>query len=91
MSHSKRGIVFDYRALRLIMGLIAFSLPIVVTVLATGPLSSISAPYYTDGRDAFVGMLFIVGALLWAYTPSCGHTRPLVGIQWTYFERRMGE
>lgn len=67
MSHSKRSIVFDYRALRLIMGLIAFSLPIVVTVLATDPLSSISASYYTDGRDAFVGMLFIVGALLWAY------------------------
>jgi len=71
MSHSKKGIVFDYRALRLIMGLIAFSLPIVVTVLAADPLSSISASYYTDGRDAFVGMLFIVGALLWAYN---GHT-----------------
>ncbi len=63
--------VFDYRALRLLMGVIAFALPFVVGVLSSRSLSSISASYYTEARDAFVGMLFVVSALLWAYN---GHT-----------------
>jgi len=63
--------VFDYRTLRLLIGLIAFSLPLVVELLATATIPSISASYYTEARDAFVGMLFIVGAFLWAYN---GHT-----------------
>ena len=66
------GKVFDYRALRLIMGMIAFAIPIVVTLISTDPLSSISASYYTEARDVFVGMLFVVGAFLWAYN---GHTK----------------
>ena len=64
--------VFDYRALRLMMGLIAMSLPFVVTFRANLPLSSISASYYTAARDLFVGQLFVVGAFLWAYR---GQTR----------------
>lgn len=35
MSGNERNPVFDYRALRLLMGLIAFALPFVVTALAT--------------------------------------------------------
>ena len=62
-----RSVVFDYRALRLLMGLIALALPFVVTALSTTDLSSISASYYTEARDAFVGMLFVVSAFLWAY------------------------
>ena len=73
MMTNQRGKVFDYRALRLLMGIIALSLPFVVRAVAASPLSSISASYYTDARDAFVGMLFIVGAFLWAYN---GHTEP---------------
>jgi hypothetical protein len=65
--------VFDYRALRLLVGLIAFALPFVVSFLSSIPLSSISASYYTEGRFVFVGMLSIVGAFLWAYN---GHTPP---------------
>lgn len=63
--------VFDYRALRLLVGLIAFTLPFVVSILSSSRLSSISASYYTNARDAFVGMLFIVSSFLWAYN---GHT-----------------
>lgn len=59
--------VFDYKALRLLVGLIAFALPFVVSFQSSISLSSISASYYSDARDAFVGMLFIVGAFLWAY------------------------
>ena len=35
--------VFDYRTLRLLIGLIAFSLPFVADMLATIPIASISA------------------------------------------------
>jgi hypothetical protein len=73
MTTATRGKVFDYRALRLLMGLIAFSLPIAVTVAAMTFPSSISASYHTNARDVFVGMLFIVSAFLWAYN---GHTTP---------------
>lgn len=63
--------VFDYRALRFLVGLIAIFLPIIVSLLSTTELSSISASYYTNARDVFVGMLFIVSAFLWGYN---GHT-----------------
>jgi hypothetical protein len=63
--------VFDYRALRLLMGIIAFALPFTVSLISTDPLPSISASYYTEARDTFVGMLFIVASFLWAYK---GHT-----------------
>jgi hypothetical protein len=76
MNSENRDVDFDYRALRLLVGLIAFLLPVVVTLISCCPLSSISASYYTAGRDALVGMLFIVGAFLWAYN---GHT-PAQGI-----------
>lgn len=71
MTSENTGTVFDYRALRLLMGIIALTLPFLVTLLSSSPLSSISASYYTEARDAFVGMLFIVGAFMWAYN---GHT-----------------
>ena len=67
MSNSNTATVFDYRALRLLVGIIALSLPFLVSVLASDPLSSISWSYHTEARDAFVGSLFIVGAFLWAY------------------------
>ena len=71
MTTQNRGTVFDYRALRLLMGLIAFALPFVVWLLSARPLSSISASYHTEARDMFVGMLFVVSAFLWAYN---GHS-----------------
>lgn len=67
MTTTKIGKVFDYRALRLLIGVIAFSLPFVTGLLASAPLVSISASYYTEARDVFVGMLFVVSAFLWAY------------------------
>ena len=76
MAAMLKGKVFDYRALRLLMGAIALSMPFVVRALAGESLPSISASYYTAARDSFVGMLFVVGAFLWAYnghTPSEGN------------------
>lgn len=50
------------------MGLIALSLPVVVVVLASPQsLASISAYWYTNSRDMFVGQLFVVGSFLFAY------------------------
>lgn len=63
--------VFDHKTLRLLLGIIAFTLPFLVTWVARAPLASISASYFTEARDWFVGMLFIVGALMLAYN---GHT-----------------
>ncbi len=63
--------VFDYKALRLTLGIIAFALPWWVTAIAGTELSSISASYFTNARDWFVGLLFIVGGLMFAYN---GHT-----------------
>ena len=71
MADGNKGVVFDYRALRLLMGFIALALPFTVSILSSSPLSSISASYYTEARDAFVGMLFVVSAFLWAYN---GHS-----------------
>jgi hypothetical protein len=72
MEKQMLGKVFDYRGLRLLMGLIALSLPIIVTTLAGKSLTSISASYYSEARDVFVGLLFAVGSFLFAYR---GHTR----------------
>ena len=72
MSSSNNSKVFDYRALRLLVGIIAFAIPICVTIISSDSLSSISASYFTKARDAFVGMLFIVSAFLWAYN---GHSK----------------
>lgn len=67
-----RNRTFDYVTLRLLMGMIAFGLPIVVIWLAfPKELESISASYHTAAQDAFVGLLFIVAAFLIAYR---GHT-----------------
>jgi len=66
-----RSPVFDYKALRLLVGIIALALPYVVIVFSTEKLASISASYYSEARDYFIGMLFIVSAFLWAYN---GHT-----------------
>lgn len=67
MGSEKEDAVFDYRTLRFLVGLIAFSLPYVVTIVASTPLRSISASYHTEAQDIFVGMLFIVGSFLVAY------------------------
>ena len=64
---SEESLVFDPHTLRLIVGVIALSFSLVVSLLATTITSSISASYHTNARDVFVGFLFIIGALLVAY------------------------
>ncbi len=71
MPTKNSGTVFNYRALRLLIRLIALALTFVVSLLSYSPLSSISASYHTEAHDAFVGMLFVVSAFLWAYN---GHS-----------------
>lgn len=71
MTNKDSDKVFDYRALRLLIGLIAFTLPFVVSLVSSVKLTSISASYYTDARNIFVGLLFVVSAFFWAYN---GHS-----------------
>ena len=65
--------IFDYRTLRVLIGAIAFTLPFLVTWIADKSLSSISASYHTGARDFFVGWMFVIGALMFAYN---GHSKP---------------
>lgn len=70
-SEPDRNLVFDYRALRALVGIVAFALPLVACTISSTPLTSISASYHTEARDSFVGLLFFIGAFLFAYN---GHT-----------------
>jgi hypothetical protein len=71
-STSEEGLNFDYRELRLMVGILAFSLPWVVVLIALALPPSISASYHTKARDVFVGSIFVIGALLIAYK---GHSK----------------
>jgi preprotein translocase subunit SecY len=66
-AQEKHILEFDQLKLRLIIGAIALLLPILTPAISSTPLSSISASYYTEAHDVFVGLLFVVGALLFAY------------------------
>lgn len=59
--------VFNYKWLRAFMGAIALLLPFVTDALSSSRLASISASYYTEGHDAFFGMLIVIATLLLAY------------------------
>ena len=63
--------VFDYRALRLLMGLIAFSLPFATNLLSDTQLTSISASFHTRAHDVFICLLCVISTLLLAYN---GHS-----------------
>ncbi len=67
MTTNPQSVVFDYRTLRLMIGIFAFSLPFVVWWVAREPLPSVSASYHTSARDLFVGIIFVVAAFLAAY------------------------
>lgn len=71
MRFQKTPPAFDYKAQRLMLGIIALILPFLVTAIAGRALPSISASYFTDARNWFVGLLFIVGGLMFTYN---GHT-----------------
>ncbi len=61
---------FSYHTLRGMVGFIALLIAVVTAVVAGKALGSISASYYTQAQDLFVGWLFIVSAFLWAYRGS---------------------
>ncbi len=64
--------VFNYKTLRLLVGIVALLLPLIVFLVAwmwTGKsVDSISASYWVDQtRDLFVGALFVIATLMAAY------------------------
>lgn len=64
----------EFRTIRLIVGVIAISLPILTSLYAKTPLTSISASYYEGGwsQSIFIGFLFAIAAFMFAYN---GRTR----------------
>ena len=71
MKTTDSNTVFDYRALRLLMGLIAFSLPFATNLISSTQLPSISASIHTEAHDVFICLLCIISTLLFAYN---GHS-----------------
>ncbi|MDB5897388.1 MAG: hypothetical protein JWP22_3483 [Ramlibacter sp.] len=59
----------DHRTIKLLVGLIAITLPLLTRVFASSELESISASYYEGGwsESIFVGFLFAIAAFLLAY------------------------
>jgi heme A synthase len=59
----------NYRTIKLLIGLIALTLPILTSLLAATQLKSISASYYEKGpaHVIFIGFLFAIAAFLAAY------------------------
>jgi hypothetical protein len=84
-SESKEYLAFDYRAIRLMIGLIAIFFPLVVRIFASKITDSISWAYHTSARDFYVGFLFVIGAFLISYK---GHKHTLhidhVGRFWNW-------
>jgi len=60
---------FDYKALRIYVGVVATFLPVLVYFASNGQdLSSVSVGYYSQlSRDIYVGSLFAIGAFLVGY------------------------
>ncbi len=68
LQKNENQLVFQYRTIRLLVGIIVILLPVLVTYFSgEDNLTSISVSYYSNARDAFVGLLFVVGAFLMAY------------------------
>jgi hypothetical protein len=65
-------LTISYLMLRRAIGVLGMALPFVLIVGhwllgSSGIESSISAYYYTDMRDVFVGTLCVIGVFLWSY------------------------
>ncbi|TFZ00163.1 hypothetical protein [Ramlibacter humi] len=69
MAHRFKLYEIDRQTLKLIVGVIALSLPWLTNYFAGGQLDSISASYHAGGwaRDILVGFLFAICAFLLAY------------------------
>lgn len=63
--------IFNYKSMRLMLGIIALAMPFLVTFIAQADLISISSSYHTVARDYFVGLLFVAGAMMFVYN---GHS-----------------
>ena len=72
---SPRRREIDHRTLKLIVGVIALSLPVLTSVFAKEPLPAISAAYWEGdwSRNILIGFLFAIAAFLFAYN---GLSRP---------------
>src|SRR3954449_8525834 len=64
----------DHRTMKLIVGVVAISLPGLTNFFAKAPLASISASYWERGtsQSIFIGFLFAIASFLLAYN---GYTR----------------
>jgi len=65
-------LTFSGEFIRLLVGVIALAFPVIIWLVSgLAPLDSISASYYTGARNLFVGLLFVLGAILFVYKGRC--------------------
>ncbi|MDH5719690.1 MAG: DUF998 domain-containing protein [Spirochaetia bacterium] len=72
LSQEEKTLIISYLTLRKIIGLLAVSLPLILSLGALiiekkGIQSSISAYYFTSMGDIFIGILFAIGFFLFSY------------------------
>ncbi|HEX2879737.1 MAG TPA: DUF998 domain-containing protein [Polyangiaceae bacterium] len=67
VSNLERAHAFNYQLQRLMIGVAAGLLPILVFFFGCDQLTSISASYHSDARDIFVACLSAVGGLMLPY------------------------
>ncbi|MBI5353713.1 MAG: hypothetical protein HZB50_13810 [Chloroflexi bacterium] len=72
------GAYFNQDTIRLLIGGISFFLPLVIRIFASIMPDSISWSFYTHAHNWFVGLLFVIGALLMSYKGR-NHIEDLVG------------
>ena len=82
MSNTTQRPEIDYRAMRLIVGLMAVSMASLTAIFAPPGLTSISASYWQGGwsQTFFIGFLFAVAAFLLAYNGTWRIELPLARI-----------
>jgi len=66
-ARSNEPLSFSSYTIRGLIGAIAMLLPVVVFIRAARITPSISWSYYTNARDLFVGLLFVIGAFMVSY------------------------
>ncbi|MFV1872610.1 MAG: DUF998 domain-containing protein [Oleiphilus sp.] len=63
---------FNYQYQRLMIGLVALLLPVLVIIFGCDELSSLSISYHSTARDMFVANIYAVGALMIPYQGKNG-------------------
>lgn len=74
--YANETMIISFLTLRRLVGILGVALPFLLVlgaliVFRTGPQSSISSYYHTGMRDVFVGLVCVIGCVLFSYKGYC--------------------